>query len=113
MRDGEVAIESTLQYKVNAMLALLKRPSAYIPLAMSSVVLALILVHVARFGIARQADEGAEAHLFQILMPAQVPIITFFALTWLPRNRRQALEVLGLQGAAALAVFAIVFALRW
>jgi hypothetical protein len=80
---------------------------------MSALVLALILTRLARFGAAPQADEGTEAHLFQILMPAQVPIIAFFALTWLPRNPRGAAEVLGLQGVAALTVFALVFSFRW
>ena len=92
---------------------LLKRPSAFLPLAMSAIVLALILVHVARFGIARQADEGTAAHLFQILMPAQLPIIAFFALTWLPRDQKAALLVLTLQIGAALAVVATVYFLHW
>jgi hypothetical protein len=94
-------------------LALLRRPSAFLPLVMSSAVLALILAHVARFGIAPQPDEGAAAHLFQTLMPAQVPIVAFFAITWLPRARRRALEVLSLQAGAALTVLAIVFFLHW
>jgi hypothetical protein len=80
---------------------------------MSSIVLALILVHIARFGIAPQTDEGTAAHLFQILMPAQIPIITFFAIKWLPHSPRQALRVLALQGAAAFAVLAVVFFLHW
>jgi hypothetical protein len=94
------------------MLDLLKRPSAFLPLAMSTFVLALILVHVARFGAVHEADEGTEAHLFQLLMPAQVPIIAFFAIAWLPRNRRDALTALGLQCAAAFAVLAVVYLLR-
>ena len=95
------------------MLALLKRPSAFLPLAMSSVVLAMVLVRIARFGTARQADEGTEAHLFQILMPAQLPIIAYFAMTWLPRDRTRALEVLALQCGTVAAILAVVFALHW
>jgi hypothetical protein len=102
----------TLRYKVSEMLALLKRPSAFLPPAMSLFVLALIVAHIARFGAVREADEGTEAHLFQILMPAQVPIIAFFAIKWLSRGRRQALEVLALQVGAALAVIALVFFLE-
>ncbi len=90
----------------------MKRPSAFLPPAMSLFVLALILARIARFGIVREADEGTEAHLFQILMPAQLPLIAFFAMTWLPRKPTQAYEVLGLQIAAALSVFAVVFLLR-
>lgn len=94
------------------MFALLKRPSAFLPLLMSVTVLTLIVVHIARFGTLHEADEGAEAHLFQILMPAQIPIIVFFAAKWLPRSRTQALTVLTLQVAAALVVFAVVFSLH-
>jgi len=94
------------------MLAVLKRPSAFLPPVISAVVLALILVHIARFGLIREADEGAAAHLFQLLMPAQMVIIAFFALKWVPRAPRAALQVLALQGVAALAVLALVFFLR-
>lgn len=76
---------------------------------MSVAVLSLILVRIVRFGTLYQADEGTEAHLFQILMPSQVPIIVFFAMKWLPKHPRQALEVLIAQGGAAFTVFAVVF----
>ena len=39
----------------------LKKPSALIPLAMSLAALAVVLGHVAMFGAAREADEGAAA----------------------------------------------------
>ena len=90
-------------------LSTLKQPSACIPLAMSVAALALVLLHAARFGIVHEADEGTSAHLFQILMAAQVPIVAFFALKWLPRAPRQALVVLALQAGAALAAVAGVF----
>jgi hypothetical protein len=105
-----LAISVTLQYKVNCMLALLKRPSAFLPVAMSSVVLLSILVSI--LARVHDTDEGIAAHLFQILMPLQVPIIAFFAIKWLPRTRKEALEVLALQCGLAIAPFAIVFALR-
>jgi hypothetical protein len=93
------------------MLALLKRPSAFAPLAMSAVVILAGAAHAARFGLAREADEGAAAHLFQILMPAQLPIIAFFALKWLPRSRGPALAVLTTQVGAAIAIVATIFLL--
>jgi len=89
--------------------SLLKQPSAFLPVAMSLVALALVLGHVALFGAAREADEGTAAHLFQLLMAAQVPIIMFFAIKWLPRSPRRALGILALQVAAAFAAFAPVF----
>ena len=90
----------------------LKRPSALIPLAMSLAALGLVLGHTAVYGTAREPDEGAAAHLWQLLMAGQIPIILFFAITWLPRNPRQALVVLGLQAVAGLAAAAPVFLLK-
>ena len=89
--------------------SLLARPSAYLPLAMSAAGLALVLVHAARYGIVHDVDEGTSAHLFQILMVAQVPIVAFFAITWLPQSPKPALRVLALQAAAGIAAFAAVY----
>ena len=89
--------------------ALLKHPSAFLPLAMSLAGLALVLGHVAIFGIVHEADEGAAAHIWQLLMAGQIPLVVFFAIEWLPRAPRQALYVLALQAGAALASFAAVF----
>jgi hypothetical protein len=90
----------------------LRRPSALIPLAMSFAALSLVLGHTAIFGVAREPDEGVAAHLWQLLMAAQMPVIAFFAITWLPRTPRQALLVLVLQAFAGLAAAAPVFLLK-
>lgn len=87
----------------------MKQPSALFPLAMSLAALALVLVHAARYGIVHEVDEGTSAHLFQLLMVAQVPVVAYFAIKWLPRAPKQALLVLALQAGAALAAFAAVF----
>ena len=76
---------------------------------MSLAALLLVIGHIAIFGVAREADEGAAAHLFQILMAGQVPIIAFFAVKWLPQAPWWALAVLVLQLVAGLAAFAPVF----
>jgi hypothetical protein len=89
----------------------LKRPSALIPLAMSFAALALVLGHVAMFGAAREVDEGTAAHLWQLLMAGQIPVIAFFAIRWLPRTPGPALLVLVLQALAGLAAAAPVFLL--
>ena len=88
---------------------MLKRPSAFIPVAMSIAALALLLVGVVFFSAPRESDEGAIAHLWQLLIAGQLPVVAFFAIKWLPRTPRQALQVLALQGGAALAAFAAVF----
>ena len=89
--------------------SIMKLPGALLPLAMSFTALALVLGHAARFGIVHEADEGTAAHLFQMLMVAQVPVVAFFAIKWLPHTPRQALQVLALQCAAALAAFVAVY----
>jgi len=94
-------------------LAALKRPSALIPLVMSIAALGLVLGHIAIFGTARQADEGAAAHLWQLLMTGQIPVIAFFAIRWLPRTPGQALLVLVLQAIAGLAAATPVFLLNF
>ena len=96
---------------LNFELTTLKRPSALVPLAMSIAALSLVLGHIALFGGARQADEGAAAHLWQLLMAGQVPIVVFFAVKWLPRMPGPALVVLGLQALAACLAAAPVFIL--
>jgi hypothetical protein len=92
---------------------LLKRPSALLPVAMSVAALATVIGYAATFGIARQADEGAAAHLWQLLMVGQVPVVAFFAIKWLPTAPRQALPVLGFQVGAALAAVFPVWWFQW
>jgi hypothetical protein len=87
----------------------MKQPSAFLPLAMSLTALAMVLGHAAIFGIVHEADEGAPAHIFQLLMAGQIPVVAFFAIKWLPRARRETLQVLALQAGAGLAAFAAVF----
>lgn len=89
----------------------LKRPSAFLPLAMSLAALVLVLGHVAIVGAdaARQADEGATAHIFQLLIAGQIPLVAFFAIKWLPRAPRFSLPVLALQASAVMAALALVY----
>ena len=79
---------------------------------MSLGALGLVLGHIAIFGTARQADEGAAAHLWQFLMAGQIPVIAFFAIKWLPRTPEPALLVLALQAIAGLAGAFPVFLLN-
>lgn len=90
-------------------LSLLKQPSAYFPLVMSLAALALVVGHAAVFGIVHEADEGAAAHIWQILMAGQLPFVAYFALKWLPRQPREALLVLVLLAGTWLANFAGVY----
>ena len=89
--------------------SLFKQPSAFAPIAMSLAGLALVIGHAAMYGVVHEADEGTPAHVFQILMAAQLPIVTYFAIKWLPRAPRQAFVVLATQAAAGIAAFASVY----
>ena len=90
----------------------IKHFSAFVPPVMSFAALATVLIHVAIFGAAREADEGTAAHIWQLLMAGQVPVVAFFAIKWLPRAPSQALPVLVLQGGAVLAALAPVYFLN-
>lgn len=92
---------------------LLKRPSAFLPVAMSMLALATVLIFLALHGPAPQADEGTAAHIWQLLMAAQVPIVLYFAVRWVPESPREAVPILALQLAAAVAALTPVFLLRW
>jgi len=70
--------------------------------------LAVLLGSVLIAGAARETDEGAAAHLWQLLMAGQVPVIAWFVVRWLPKGPRQALVVLAVQVAAIVAAAAPV-----
>jgi spore maturation protein SpmB len=93
--------------------AIARRPSAFIPVAMSLAALGLIAAHIATAGVAPQRDEGIAAHLWQLLMATQIPLILYFAATGLPRAPRSTSVVLAVQLLAVLAAVAPVAILRW
>ncbi len=51
---------------------MLRRPSAFLPLAMSLAALGLVLTVVSIFGVVHETDEGTAAHLWQLLMAGQL-----------------------------------------
>jgi hypothetical protein len=95
----------------NSILSLSRKPSAFVPMAMSLTALAVVLGSIITFGVVREADEGAVAHIWQLLMAGQLPILAYFVIRWLPRVPRQTLYVLALQIGGALAALAPVYLL--
>jgi hypothetical protein len=101
-----------------AFVVMVKKPSALLPLIMSLAALALLAsayafgIVTGQGGLVRQPDEGAVAHLWQLLMAGQLPVLLFFAIKWLPRAPRQSLCVLGLQTGAVIAAMAPVYFLH-
>jgi len=90
------------------MSAVLKLPSAILPLAMSLAALAVVLLHLGFAGTAPRADEGPAAHAFQLLLAGQAPVVAFFAIKWLPRLPGETLMMIGLQAGAAMLALAPV-----
>jgi hypothetical protein len=93
--------------------ALLTRPSALVPVGMSLAALAIVVTYAALFGTARQADEGTAAHVWQLLMAGQVPVIAFFAVRWVPARPKPGLAILVLQIVAALLAMFPVWWFEW
>jgi hypothetical protein len=91
-----------------------RQPSALVPLVMALTALAVVLCSlgydmVTHGAIVREADEGAIAHIWQLLMVAQLPALLVFGIRWLPKAPKQAIGVLALLAAAILAAMAPVF----
>ena len=95
-----------------SVLAMGRRPSVFVPISMSLGALVMVLVTVGVSGVVRGGDEGGVAHLWQILMAGQVPVLAFFLIKWLPRAPKATLSLLALQILAALAAMAPVYILR-
>ena len=99
------------------MLSTLKHPTAWVPILLSLVALGMVIGAIAVYGAqnpdptAPPHDEGALAHIWQLLMLAQAVGILIFAAVWLPRTPRPAIAVLALQVLAAFAAAAPVFLL--
>jgi hypothetical protein len=87
----------------------LRHWSGWLPLAIPVFFFLLGVRSVVVNGFVRQADEGTEAHLFQLLMPVQFLVMGYFGLAWVPRAPRQALPVLALQLFATVALFAALY----
>lgn len=89
--------------------ALWKKPSAVLAMSVPAAALSTVLGHVALYGAVHEADEGTAAHIWQLLMAAEVPLVTYFAWKWLPRAKREAVRVLVLLGGVVLANLAAVY----
>ena len=92
--------------------AVARKPSAFLPMAMSLAAFTIVLVSIGIFGVVHETDEGATAHIWQLLMAGQMPVLAFFIVKWLPRAPRQTLLILAFQIGAALTAMAPVYYLK-
>ena len=94
---------------------LIKKPSAWLPIAIPLAFLAYILTYLAIQGVPTpdpNADEGTAAHLFQLWLVLEPFMLGFFALKWFSKSPKQTALILSIQIVAALAACAPVFLLK-
>ena len=91
---------------------IIRRPIAWIPIAMSLAILMMVVTTLSVAGTARQADEGTAAHIFQLWLVIEVVAMAAFVVQWVPRRPTAALSVLIVQILCALAACAPVFYFR-
>ena len=85
----------------------IKRVSGYAPIVMSLLCFGVIAEANLEFGSSRPSDEEWQAHIFQILMALELPIILIFVITdW--RSIPGILPVLAAQLALWFGAFAMV-----
>ncbi len=91
---------------------ILKRPSAWVPILMSVGALTIPWAWVFVFGPDPSGDEGGAAHIFQLLMGGQVPIILYFIIRWLPEKPKETLKTLAFQITLIILAFVPVYTLE-
>lgn len=85
------------------------KPSALLAVGVPLAALCVVVGHVAVYGLVHEADEGAAAHTWQLLMLIEAVLVIYFAQHWLPRARRAAWRVLAVVGGVILANLAAVY----
>jgi hypothetical protein len=78
-----------------------RHPAAFIPLLMSVAAFAVLAIHLLISGAARESDEGTAAHVFQLLLVGQLPVVAYYVATANRRAPGGLLLVLGMQLMAA------------
>lgn len=91
------------------MKSLFRHTSAWLPIALSGIALAAMLLTIALSGPpVRQSDEGTAAHVFQIWLVLELCLLASFGVAWLPRKPKEASAILVIQILSVLAACAPV-----
>lgn len=88
---------------------LLKSLSAWLPIAMSIAALLWLVGFIVLRIPQPQGDEGIGAHVFQLLMLGQVPIVLFFLSKWFSKKPTETIKVFLLQIAIAGIPFIVLY----
>jgi len=91
------------------MQTLIRKPLAWIPVVLPLLIIAMLGYALTTHGVTRDADEGTEAHLFQIWIVLEFILVSVFAARWLPRLPKQAGMIIALQLALSFIPCAVVF----
>lgn len=92
--------------------SLLKKPSSWIPVALSLGIWAMLINAYLTGRLVPQPDEGIEAHIFQLWLVIEVVLIGYFGAKWLPHKRKLAYIILAIQITAVLVALAPVYLLH-
>lgn len=90
-----------------------KKASALAPVVMSLMALTLVGIQLAVHGMRPERDEGALAHLYQLLVLGQIPIISFFAFRWWRLAPLQGLRVVAAQAIALATALVPLYMMGW
>ena len=82
---------------------------AALPIVMSLTALTMVLAHAMLVGRDVRPDEGALAHLFQLLMMAQLPLLGVCAVMFLRRHSAQFALVFVAQGGLWIAALCAAY----
>jgi hypothetical protein len=88
---------------------LIERFSAWMPPVMSMFALVVVVHQLVGVGTTREPDEGAAAHMWQLLMAGQFPFVAWHAMRWIPRAPAPGLTICAVQIFAILAAIAPVW----
>jgi hypothetical protein len=81
--------------------AWIRRPTAWLPFAVSLGALAFVLGYAAVSGSVAHQGERAPARLFQVLLLVDAVLIAVFAARWLPTMPKEATRIIAAQVLAA------------
>ena len=91
----------------------LRRPLAWLPIALSLTALALVVGYALTVSpLPSGGDEALPARIFQLLLAAQVPIVVWFVATSGARRPGVTVAIVALQVLAALVPVALVSVLE-
>ena len=93
--------------------SLIKKPSAWIPVALTAVMLGMMFLYfVQLIPPEPTGDEGIMAHSFQLWVVLEFFAIIFFVFKWFPQEPRLAWKITALQVVSAIVPFTIVWFLE-